>query len=202
MIRLLALLLCLSGPVFAGNFPALFDVVDVASNDSLNIRAKPSGTAVVIGALDHDDTYVQIEALDPTGRWAQVSAGEAGMGWVFSRYLRAVPGATFPDWPELRCSGSEVPWSVGYSAKDGVLYRFGYSGESRHLPVGPLMSAAENTQTNVFMASDGKLHVSATLTKAQCWSTMIETFTGIEALVFVTGEKQQVYYGCCRMVGP
>lgn len=202
MMRFIAFCLCLSGPAFAENFPALYDVVDVAADDSLNIRANPSNKAPVIGTLEHNAAYVQIEALDPSGRWAQVSAGESGMGWVFARYLQAIPGATFPEWPELQCSGSEAPWSVGYSAKDGVLYRFGYNGESRHLPSGPMMSAAENTKTNVFMASDGKLHISAALQKAQCWSTMVESFSGIEAMVFVTGEQQHAYYGCCRMVSP
>lgn len=202
MLRFIAVLLLLSGPAAADNFPALYDVVDVASDDTLNIRSDPSSKAGVIGTLEHDAAYVQIEALDPTGRWAQVSAGEAGMGWVFARYLQPIPGGTFPEWPELQCSGSEAPWSVGYSARDGVLYRFGYNGESRHLVGAPMMTPAENTLANVFMASDGKLHISASLKKAQCWSTMIETFTGIEALIFVTGEQQHAYYGCCKMVSP
>ncbi len=202
MIKKLAVLFCLSFPAYADTFPALYNVVEVAADDTLNIRAKPSSKGQVIGVLEHDAAYVQIEALDASGRWAQVSAGEAGMGWVFARYLQAVPGATFPEWSYLQCSGSEAAWSLRYAKDDGVIYRAGYEGPGRHLASGPIATASENTRATAIMASDGSLHVSALIETEQCWSTMIETFTGIEATVFVTGEYQQMMHGCCSLVAP
>lgn len=196
------LLNAMPAPVWASDYPALFHVVDVAADDRLNIRAAPSSDAAVIGALAPDAAYVQIEAQDATGRWAQVSAGEAGMGWVFARYLQAVPGATFPDWPYLQCSGSEALWSSRFADGQGVIYRDGYDGMGRHLPSGPIKSAHDNPRAKAIMATDGSLHVSAMVQRGRCQSTMVDTFTGIEAVVFVTGEQQQMYYGCCRLMAP
>ncbi|MGH1411986.1 MAG: SH3 domain-containing protein [Pelagimonas sp.] len=202
MLRFIAICLCLAGPAVAADFPALYNVIDVASDDTLNIRSKPSSKGEVIGVLEHNDAYVQIEAFDASGRWAQVSAGEAGMGWVFARYLQAVPGATFPDWPYLQCSGSEAAWSLRYADGDGVMYRAGYEGPGRHLASGPIVTASENTKAKAIMASDGSLHVSALIENAQCWSTMIDAFSGLEATVFVTGEQQQMMHGCCSLMAP
>ncbi len=199
---MLTVFLLMSSAALAESFPALYNVVDVASDDTLNIRSKPSSKGQVIGVLAHDADYVQIEALDASGRWAQVSAGEAGMGWVFARYLQIVPGATFPEWPYLQCSGSEAAWSLRYAEGEGVIYRAGYEGPGRHLASGPIATASENTRATAIMASDGTLHVSALIETEQCWSTMIETFTGIEATVFVTGEAQKMMHGCCRLMAP
>jgi len=109
----LALLLCLLFPgiATAQALPALYDVVGVAADDVLNIRAAPSASASIIGALAQTAKSVEVVALSADGKWAQVNTHEAS-GWAALRFLRAQGG---PDWFALRsdltCFGTEPFWS-------------------------------------------------------------------------------------------
>ena len=71
-----------------------FEVIGVASNDVLNIRAEPSGSSAKLGFLEHDDKVVEITALNRTGRWGNVRAGER-MGWVSMKFLRPATLTTY-----------------------------------------------------------------------------------------------------------
>ena len=99
-----------AGPVAATQeyiLPTLFDVTDVADDDVLNIRTRPSAGAEILGSLAPDARGVEVVAHDASGRWAQINTGEHS-GWVALRYLAYrtdvwEPGAL----PEaLRCIGT------------------------------------------------------------------------------------------------
>ena len=63
MIRVLILLLALALPLRAEEFPAAYAVTGVASNDVLNIRARPDAGSAIIGSLAPDATGVEVNQL-------------------------------------------------------------------------------------------------------------------------------------------
>lgn len=109
----LVLLLLAGAAAAAPALPALHDVAGVAAGDVLNVRAAPTTDAPVIATLASDATGIEVVAVDPTGRWGQVNAGE-GAGWAALRYLAAQPGQWEPGrLPQsLACFGTEPFWNV------------------------------------------------------------------------------------------
>ncbi|MEX3316228.1 COG3650 family protein [Sulfitobacter sp. PS-8MA] len=113
--RWLAALLCLLALPAAATqdaWPALYDVVDVAANDVLNIREGPNAQAPIIGRLAHDAEAVELIRPDDSYRWALVNSGE-GRGWVSLHYLQRRPGQWAGAMPQLaQCAGTEPFWSL------------------------------------------------------------------------------------------
>ncbi len=114
--RWLAALLCLLALPAAATqdaWPALYDVVDVAANDVLNIRNDPNARAPIVGSLAHDAQAVELIRPDESHRWALVNNGE-GSGWVSLRYLQRRAGQWAGSMPQVaQCSGTEPFWSLG-----------------------------------------------------------------------------------------
>lgn len=104
-----------SGPVAQATqpgWPALHDVVDVAPDDILNVRARPDARAPVIGVLAPDAGGVEVIEADETLRWGRVNAGEAS-GWASLRYLERRPGQWDGAFPAIAaCFGTEPFWTL------------------------------------------------------------------------------------------
>lgn len=99
-------------PIGAQDYPALHDVVDVASDDVLNVRAGPSANTDILAAFSHNSTNIEVLYTNETGRWGRVNAGDQA-GWTSMRYLARVPGqnpSLFPN--RLWCAGTEPFWSM------------------------------------------------------------------------------------------
>lgn len=94
----------------ADEFPALGFVVNVASDDVLNIRIEPDHQSEIIGTLAHDATQIEVVAKDGSGLWGLVNSFEAS-GWIRLSFLE-VPKQ--PKWHEfqvsLSCFGTEPFW--------------------------------------------------------------------------------------------
>ncbi|QDY71465.1 SH3 domain-containing protein [Qingshengfaniella alkalisoli] len=107
--------LCQAGGSIAGlpdEYPALFDITDVASDDELNIRAAPNSRADIIGSLPPDRTDVEVLRLSKDRKWARVGLPEQS-GWVAVRYLAPQPVQPDNMIPvRLRCNGTEPFWSL------------------------------------------------------------------------------------------
>jgi uncharacterized membrane protein len=95
--------------------PALYGVVDVASDDALNVRAAPDASARIVGILAADADNIEVVDLSLQGKWARINAGES-TGWVSMRYLRAQPiPTTVLGLPVgLRCFGTEPFWDITF----------------------------------------------------------------------------------------
>ena len=94
------------------SLPALYKVVGVVSDDSLNIRRAPNPSADRIASYAPNTPKVEIIAYSDDGKWGQVNAyGEAG--WVSMAYLEPVDGA---GWETLSnpmfCYGTEPFWDA------------------------------------------------------------------------------------------
>lgn len=114
MSRLLALAGLLAGPALAD--PGYFRVTGVAPDDTLNVRAAPSGSSSDIGDLPHDASGVEVIA-EQDG-WGRIIWQE-GNGWVSMRFMEPDPVATIAGTSlpvGLLCSGTEPFWSLRLSA--------------------------------------------------------------------------------------
>ena len=112
---LFVLLVLVAGPVLAQDwgYPRLGNVVDVASNDVLNVRAQPTASAPIIGALAHNARGVEIIERVADGAWGRVNINGQS-GFVSMRYVDD------RDWYDswaglgqpLYCHGTEPFWSA------------------------------------------------------------------------------------------
>ncbi len=190
-------------PVAALAFPKLYHVTDVASDDTLNIRAEPKSGTDILGELAHDATHVQVMALDASGKWGQVYAGESGMGWVFMRYMVEEPGAVYPDWPFLACFGSESPWRFEITQGETARYKAGYEFTGPSLTVSPLRSGGEHLFSKGILAEGPGVTVTAAIEQAQCESTMVDAQYGLRASIWALTPDGPVFHnGCCSLMAP
>lgn len=110
MIRLALLILCLALPAQATpeyRLPTLFRVVDVAANDTLNVREGPGVEHAIVGELAPDARDIEAVATSHDGGWLLVNIGERS-GWVSLRFLEPEPARR----EGFTCSGTEPFWSI------------------------------------------------------------------------------------------
>ncbi len=107
-------------PPSEGPVPAIsYRVVNVSSDDTLNVRAQPGTQGEVVATLAHDADGVMVTGLRRrvgTAMWWEVAQShpDGDSGWVHSAFIAAEdvePEADFP----LRCGGTEPFWSLALS---------------------------------------------------------------------------------------
>lgn len=193
MIRAALLLLALSGPALAEDFPRLAAVTGVQANDVLNIRAEPDAGATIIGTLPPDATGVEV--ISVTDGWALVNTDE-GSGYANMRFLRHEAG---PAWHALSrplvCSGTEPFWSFLIDPAAEVAYfetpdSFWEGGIRQIWPGTPFASSA------ALSMSEG----TAVLRTAACSDGMSDHAFGIAVDLFLTGPAGGRLSGCCSLV--
>ncbi|CAN5800516.1 hypothetical protein BH23PSE1_BH23PSE1_03970 [soil metagenome] len=203
MIRLAAILVCLAGPAPATQeyiLPTLFDVIDVAADDVLNIRAEPSARAEIFGALAPDAERIEVVAHDASGRWGQVNTGERA-GWVAMRYLAYRTDVWEPGRlpAGLRCLGTEPFWSLS----------LGNGQATFAAPAEPETTAriAAVLDTGVFrdprravLAEGDGFRMTAALTTEACSDGMSDLAYGLTTMVVVEDAAgPALLAGCCRI---
>lgn len=194
-VLLAALALGAPTAALAQEFPALFHVIDVASDDVLNVRAAPSGSAEIVGSLAHDARW--IEVVQREGNWGLVNVDERS-GWAFMRFLDPVADGNLPEFPMFACYGTEPFWFLevmqGQTAKlstpDGVETVFTTG----------LMRAASG-RFSPFALSSSTSDASMTLVAAprECSDGMSDRTYGLEATVVTTGSEPLILSGCCTL---
>lgn len=197
MIRVLAVLLLASLPLRAEEFPALYAVTGVASDDVLNIRALPDAGSAIIGSLAAD--AADVEVIEIAGNWALVNTGERA-GYAATRYLARRSG---PDWTALQtplsCLGTEPFWSL--TIDPGTMSARFSSPET------PDASAVEIVyqwpgQPGDTTAAVGLPSGTVVLQPLQCSDGMSDRVYGISADLFRTAPDTSRLSGCCRLVPP
>lgn len=182
--------------------PALYDVAGVAGNDVLNIRVAADANSAAMGSLPPDAKAVEVVALSPDGKWAQVNAGE-GTGWVALRFLHKQDR---PDWfaleYSLECSGTEPFWTlfVDPTTKSAHINTPDEEGPEMDL-TGFWPGSTHNQTAAVQYASEDASGI-AVLRGQACSDGMSDQSFGINLDLFqAAGPNQpgQTLHGCCRL---
>ena len=196
----LALCLSLLCPGFADAqvLPALYDVVGVASNDMLNIRIAPDAESAAMGNLSPNAKAVEVVALSPDGKWAQVNAGE-GAGWVALRFLHRQDR---PDWfvleYSLECYGTEPFWTlfVDPTTKSAHLNTPEEEGPELDITAAWPGTAAQPVAAVQYTRGVAVLRGQA------CSDGMSDQSFGISLDLFQAASSEQpaqALHGCCRL---
>ncbi|RYH09922.1 SH3 domain-containing protein [Tropicimonas sp. IMCC6043] len=199
--RRLALLLVLAGmPAQAQQdvLPTLHDVTGVAANDSLNIRAEPGASAPILGTLPPDATGIEVTALDTTGRWGRIGAGETD-GWVSMAYLAQRPFPPGPIPEGMRCFGTEPFWSLRFEGSAVFVDRMGETRSEMQVVAAPSPLPPGNRLFG-FAAGEGAVRLSGIIEAAACSDGMSDRSFGWRVVLLEQDEgTMRVQSGCCTL---
>lgn len=181
--------------------PALFAVVDVASDDVLNVRAAPSASADIVATLQPDAAGVEVVRLAETGRWGQVNAGE-GAGWVSMRFLSPEPATGGRgELPEvLSCYGTEPFWGLGW--QDGALsFSTPEDDAPRSLRLDEVLASMTLPAPHWIVTGDlGERRMTAVIDSQLCNDGMSNRQFGLAiTLVDDAPDGGRAYSGCCSL---
>ena len=210
MRRLALLLACLCVlPLMAkaDGFPALHDVVDVASDDVLNIRSGPTASAEIIGTLAPDARNVEVTGTDESGTWGRVNTNERS-GWASLRFLRPVENGHWTDpAATLRCFGTEPFWSLTLSPKTKRAEYVRPGTDPLPLEISQLLAAAPGYPPATWALFKGDLLQWAKLRRASCSDGMSDRAYGIAIDLAVSEVRhdpltlpQSERRGCCSVI--
>ena len=192
-------------PLSAQNLPALYDVIDVAPDDTLNIREEPTSDAPVWSELAFNARDIEVVEISEDGRWGLVNAGETS-GWVSLRYLSPVPAADwFTPQASLNCVGTEPFWSFSINNPDPDRATFQsmaddtsrsfdiewHSGQVARPFIAIGLGGANDDRTQGF---------SAVIRREACHDGMSDQNFGLDIDLFFHGAKgASGYEGCCSI---
>lgn len=202
---LLSAICALAFPVSAQTLPALYDVVNVDSNDTLNIREEPSTDASIWSELAFNARDIEVVEISQDGRWGLINAGET-TGWVSMRYLAPVPA---PEWftPEARltCVGTEPFWSFSINSPNPAQATFSamaeditrsfsvdwHSGQVARPFIAIGLGGTRSDQPGAFFA---------VIRHEACHVGMSDQNFGLDIDLFFHGEEgASGYEGCCSV---
>ena len=196
----LAVLFCLiAGWAQAQEYPALYDVRGVASDDVLNIRSGPGVGHDIIGSLSPNAHSVEIVGVSANGRWLQLNFQEQS-GWASAFYLqRTGPIWSFGLPTPLSCFGTEPFWSLERTGGDAVFSDLGFS-QSTYTEVwsGPAAGRGPDQFGAIWDGETGR--ITATLRRESCNDGMSDRAFGISTLLVLQNtEGTQMLSGCCAL---
>lgn len=188
-------------------------VVDVKSNDALNLREQPDPKSAIITTIPHDAKSV--EALNETKKvgasnWMRVQYG-GKQGWVNAKFLvlsTAKPGPAGTNAPggesvfaeDLKCSGEEPFWSLSLSKRGAVVFE-----SMDGAPVKTRLQSLEadkktkNRWKMSFRGKGNKNFVAEIKKTGKCRSTMADHLR-YHYEIRVTGAYADPVKGCCNRI--
>jgi len=199
MIRTLTCCLALAAPTAAAAqdfVPRLYDVAGVAADDVLNVRAGPSASAAIVGALAPGRERVEVIGLDDTANWGRIGTGEGG-GWVSMAYLeRRYLGETGMA-EGMRCLGTEPFWSLTFSGGEAT---WSTPGTERTFPVAADRSLPSSAAHVYGWSATGDEPLSGVIVATACSDGMSDRPYGWQTgLVRRTSAGVELLSGCCTL---
>ncbi|SDI81050.1 SH3 domain-containing protein [Aliiruegeria lutimaris] len=185
----------LSAQIEQVHIPQLHDVTGVAADDTLNIRAEASGAAAIIGELGPFETGIEVTALNSSGAWGRIIAGETD-GWVSMAYLspRPLPSGGFPN--GMRCYGTEPFWSIDFS--DGMA-TYSEMGDAQP-QTGSFFAARLYDVVSGFDIPLPNHDLSGVIEPASCTDGMSDRTFGWQLLLLTRqGNARHLLHGCCTL---
>lgn len=174
-------------------WPALYDVVDVAPDDVLNIRAGQSASSEIIGTLPFNGTGIEVVDVDEDRRWGLVNTAE-GSGWVSLRFMEKQPrwAGSYP--PITSCYGTEPFWDLRMDAAGGTFTAM--DGPSIPVTMPERLSSANRIDRFSFVSRS----VTGVVTETRCRDGMSDRTFGISIELLITADgANQHLSGCCSI---
>ncbi len=198
MIRVLvfaaSLVVGLSQACLAFEFPALYRVIDVASDDVLNVRVAPTVQSDIIGGLLHNETGIEVVGVSEGGDWGRVNVGEWS-GWTAMRFLQRSDRPTRP--LRAECFGTEPFWGLSLDATH--VFREPEQGSQPYRATAEL-SAANNTNSLAILGHSPNGQMTAIVDARQCSDGMSDRLFGLSiGLVLTSGNSPRFLSGCCSL---
>jgi len=175
-------------------FPRLFDVIGVANDAVLNLRARPSGTAEIIGSRPPHAGGTEAVDQNGDGTWLRLGVGETS-GWASARYLS--PQGF--DGPILRhptrCFGVEPFWHLDISG-DGTATLTG--PQTGRVTFERMATKSSVNRTDRFrLGSNGR--PLGVLAQTLCSDGMSDRVYGYEINLFAPSDGTALLTGCCTI---
>ena len=195
MFSRIAVFLLLAGAAQAQDFPALYDVTGVASDDVLNVRTRPMAEANMVGTLAPDAEG--IEVLAEENGWGRVNV-DGQSGWASLDFLARVEGSALPDAAVVDCFGTEPFWSLELTQGESAVFSVP-EGVEKAFSVSPLTTASGRFQPFAALGSKMGENVTVIVGEGQCSDGMSDNLFGLTGMVVIGGYDTQVYSGCCTL---
>jgi len=178
------------------DWPALYDVIGVAGDDSLNIRAEPNGSADIIGELAHDASNIEVVAINEAETWGLVNIGEAS-GWVSLYFMVRQPEQFAGKFPELAsCYGTEPFWSLGFES-DSLTYRDADGETSIGVDFWKIVSSSRFDR---FGFGSEMEEITGIVAARSCSDGMSDRNFGFSVEVILgSGAQSRLLSGCCSL---
>lgn len=198
MLRAVLLLMLVCGAAAAQDaYPRLHDVVGVASDDVLNVRAGPGASHPVVGALAHDAREVEVVRVE--GNWGLVNVTERP-GWAAMRFLAPRVDGDLPNAPRLTCGGTEPFWDIAVEQGRGAVVKTPMNYDPGDgFDVGLFRRSYSPLEKWVLQGSDGARVLSMVVVRTYCDNGMSDNEYGLDATLIVSGPEGYVLSGCCTL---
>lgn len=199
MLRWILAFVVFAGMASAQDLPRLHDVVGVASNDVLNVRAGPGVKNPIVGELAYDAQNVEVLRVD--GNWGLVNVDE-GSGWTSMRFLRAQNGGTIQDVSRFICYGTEPFWDFEVEPGRSAVFKSPMELDGLSFSSGPLERASGFNRKFVLFAQTRGNSATLVVNHLNCSDGMSDREFGIDATLILQsrGGEQTAFSGCCSLV--
>lgn len=178
--------------------PIVYEVVGVAENDVLNVRAEPNANAYDLGDL-LPGQQAEVTAFDETGNWARVLwHGEDG--WVAARFLQEITqyGDDFSGMPvNLSCSGTEPFWYAEITPNN----TFSFTEMGNETVTMPILSSVMSRNSLRANYAFETPRFTGFVRRAECSDGMSDATYGWALDLLETGEET-LWSGCCSTILP
>ncbi|MEP3280252.1 MAG: SH3 domain-containing protein [Stappiaceae bacterium] len=186
-----------------------YRVVDVAADDTLNIRSGPGTNEATIHSLKNGTIVRSTGISTKVGNteWLQVNAQES-MGWASLRFLKWTEPKTFSgtDVPIAGiCSGTEPNWYVRW--KYNTLFVWTGLGSPAEpditVPLSQAATAEGFTRPGFLYAQSPKVSLRLVHQPGvTCQAQPVDTDMEVGVLFLSTPEGEKLLNGCCRAEEP
>jgi uncharacterized membrane protein len=192
------LLVLLPGLSAAEPFPALYDVTGVTANDVLNMRAEPTGSAMILAEFGPHAMDVEVVRLSDDQRWGLVNSGDFA-GWVSMRYMARHPGQDWGVMPKnVYCRGTEPFWSFGVFDDDTA--RFDAPDIQRDYDISARVPGIAFPGDFAVVAEGMDGRATAVISQGSCNDGMSNREFGMTVgLLLERFAPEVLYIGCCTL---
>lgn len=183
-------------------FPALYDVTGVASDDVLNVRAGTGASHPIIEALSHNDRDIEIIRLSSNGKWGLIGY-PGGNGWASMRYLKRQNGQTGSNVPRpLNCGGNEPFWGITFGPNSTEFLEPGQMSQALGTLWQGIPDGMQPVAYGAKLAGAGG-EINAVITRSECSDGMSERAYGFEINALLSGTfGNRMLTGCCLLTRP